>query len=378
MESCSNKGIDMPAIRRQLLIAGSIFCLSLVAVAEEAKVEAVVLLNPNPEFQQRASDAKTIASYIKVIEREALASLEQLENENHSAGIIVVAIRPKQQMKLWIDLDGKSKPQVTDDVQERMATKGVPIVVGGPVAFVLQLRLSGKTDPDQPAAARAAASIPEDWRRVLDRKRTQRLKIPDDVLPLVWPDNEIAVNEKMEQAKTDAANSQTFVPEGFVLQSLHPTGGSVPRPTDWHYQEAHRKRQLTWTISKEPSAGGYVTGVKIQLFIGVAGLTKQTPQEFLERFLKSKADSVKVLSRREPIKQGAFTRVGLETEEPQADEDQPPFRILYSCFWANDLDMAAITISGTTSDLWETHQDAFNVMSALTLIDLEKAKRATK
>ncbi|MEM6471756.1 MAG: hypothetical protein AAF802_19505, partial [Planctomycetota bacterium] len=96
---------------------------------------------------------------------------------------------------------------------------------------------------------------------------------------------------------------------------------------------------------------------------------------FIQNFVRSKSNTVKVLSRREPIELGFFNRVGLETEEPQADASKPPFRILYSCFWSNDLDTAAITISGTTADQWEANQEAFDVMASMVLIAPDKIKR---
>jgi len=96
----------------------------------------------------------------------------------------------------------------------------------------------------------------------------------------------------------------------------------------------------------------------------------------MQKFLESKRKGFKVLSEREAIQQGEFTRVGLETEEPQpgTNEEDKPFRILYSCFWNNKTDMAAITISGTTTDLWEEHRQTFDTMAGITLVDLKKAK----
>lgn len=342
--------------------------------AGELKVDGIVLLNPMKQFEERASDAKTISSYIKVIEKVTLEMLIENDSTNHRNGVVVVAVRPGNRMKLWIDLDGKFQPELTNSVQKQMASRGVPLVAEGPIAFALQLKDSTQNAPDQPAGMKAADAIPEDWRRVLARRKDKQLVL-DELLSLVWPVDEIAPNEEMQKAKAIAADADTFVPEGYVTQSLNPTGGSLPKPKDWYYSEDHRKRQLTWTISKEPSEGGYVTGVKIQLFIGVGELTKQQPEAFLKNFLQSKIKTAKVISRRDPVKQGPFTRVGLETEEPQADKDKPPFRILYSCFWDNDRDIAAIAISGTTTDLWESYQETFNVMSSMTLIDLDKMKK---
>jgi hypothetical protein len=64
-----------------------------------------------------------------------------------------------------------------------------------------------------------------------------------------------------------------------------------------------------------------------------------------------------------------FTRVCLETEEG-------PHHILYSLFWGtNDLDIAVVSIAGTTKELWPTYEATFNKMGEFELIDMKRFEK---
>jgi TonB family protein len=162
-------------------------------------------------------------------------------------------------------------------------------------------------------------------------------------------------------------------PTEFVTQVMEPTGGKVSRPKDWHYAEAHRGPTYMWTVSREDTEGGkkrYITGVRIQVFSGLKEGAKKTAKQFILDFVEGKKkEADKVVSTCEPKDQGLFTRVCLETEEG-------PFHILYSCFWgSNDLDVAAVTISGTTKELWEVYSPAFDKMTAIEIIDMKRFEK---
>jgi hypothetical protein len=153
------------------------------------------------------------------------------------------------------------------------------------------------------------------------------------------------------------------------MQVLEPTGGEILRPRDWFYAEGHRGPTYMWTISREDTAGGrpYTTGVRIQLLTGVRNGTGKTAERFIRDFVAAKSRAAtRVISTREPQDQGLFTRLGLESEEG-------PFRILYSLFWGSgELDIAAVTIAGTTKELWETYTAAFDAMRDFELIDMQR------
>jgi TonB family protein len=174
---------------------------------------------------------------------------------------------------------------------------------------------------------------------------------------------------------TTAAQQFEFetTPTEFVEQVLEPTGGKIPRPKDWHYLEGHRAKTYMWTISREDTKAGekhYRTGVRIQTFVGVKKATGKSAKEFILNIVaQKKKEADKVVKTCEEKEQGLFTRVCLETEEG-------PYHILYSLFWGNnDTDIAVMTFSGTTKELWEIYTPVFDKMSAFELIDMKRFEK---
>jgi TonB family protein len=169
---------------------------------------------------------------------------------------------------------------------------------------------------------------------------------------------------------TTAAQEFNFeaTPSEFVPQVLEPTGGKISRPKDWFYAEGHHDSTYMWTLSHEDTTGGkpYTTGVRIQTFIEVKKGTGKTAREFILDFVAAKKkQAAKVIKTCDAKDQGLFTRMCMETEEG-------PYHILYSLFWGNNnLDIAVITIAGTTDELWDIYSPTFDKMSAFELIDMK-------
>jgi len=163
-----------------------------------------------------------------------------------------------------------------------------------------------------------------------------------------------------------AASAQA-APSDFVTQILEPTGGRIERPKDWFYAEGHRGSTYMWTLSREDSSRGpYTTGVRIQAFIGVKKATGKTARQFIRDFAAGKKQQVHVLKDCEAADQGLFTRICLETEEG-------PHRILYSLFWGSSgMDIAVVSIAGTTKELWSEFAPTFEKMSSFELIDMKR------
>jgi hypothetical protein len=161
-------------------------------------------------------------------------------------------------------------------------------------------------------------------------------------------------------------------PTEFVTQVLEPTGGKIARPKDWFYAERHRGPVYDWVISREDIHGGgpYTTGVRIQTFIGVKEGTGKSAKQFILDFLAAKKkEAAKVIKTCEPKEQYLFTVICLETEEG-------PHHILYSLFWGtNDLDVAVVTIAGTTKELWKTYEPTFNNMGEFLLNDMMRFEK---
>jgi len=159
-------------------------------------------------------------------------------------------------------------------------------------------------------------------------------------------------------------------PTELVPQVLEPTGGKIPRPKDWFYVEAHRGQVYDWMLTREDTDGGrkpYTTGVRIQTFIGIKEGTGKTAKQFILDFVDAKKkEPIKVIKSCEETDQGLFTRICLETEEGE-------HHILYSLFWGSSgMDVAVVSIAGTTKELWETYAHTFDKMSAFELIDMKR------
>lgn len=157
-------------------------------------------------------------------------------------------------------------------------------------------------------------------------------------------------------------------PTEFVTQVLEPTGGKIVRPKSWFYAEGHRESMYMWTLSREDMTGNrpYTTGVRIQTFVGVKDGTGKTAKEFILDFVAAKKKSAQVLRSCAEQDQGLFTRICLETEEGS-------HRILYSLFWGSSgLDIAVVSIAGTTKELWPTFAPTFQKMGDFELIDMKR------
>lgn len=155
----------------------------------------------------------------------------------------------------------------------------------------------------------------------------------------------------------------------YIEQILEPTGGKIPRPKDWFYDERHRGSVYDWVISREDTSGGkpYSTGVRIQLFAKLKKGTGKTAKQFILDFVAAKKKQAdKVINTCKEENQGLFTRICLETEEG-------PHHIIYSLFWgSSDLDIAVVSIAGTTKELWGTYAPTFDKMNSFELIDMKR------
>lgn len=166
-----------------------------------------------------------------------------------------------------------------------------------------------------------------------------------------------------------AAADPGKAPTEFVTQVLEPTGGKIQRPKSWFYSESRDEVSYTWILSREDaSKGPYITGMRIQTFVGVEKGTGKSPKQFVLDYVGMKRKEAKVLKKCDKKNQGMFTRVCLETEEG-------PFHILYSLFWGNKADIVVVCIAGTTKELWGTYADTFDRMGPFELIDLKRFEK---
>ena len=345
---------------RSTLFALILLAAHALVAAEGFKTAGIVLYQPDEVLRERFASADVLAEYFKKVEA---ATEEHFKQHSKPANLdLVIAIKPEYRVKCWLRYTDASLDKELTALRKKIEAIKPLKITGGPFAFVVQGQLAGgvknaSNDGNRPP-------IPDEWKAVAEKAK-EPLRLPDDFLKLLWPDLPGETSSVAVPCK----------PIEFIKQILEPTGGEIERPKHWFYTEGHHGQTLMWTISAEDnSKGRYVTGVRIQLFIGVKEQTRQTPEEFIRDFVKGKKAKVDVLEECDETDQGMFKRICLEVEEGD-------FHILYSLFWANDMDMAAVSIAGTSKDLWSRHSATFDKMSKFKAIDmkhLEKKAAETK
>lgn len=166
------------------------------------------------------------------------------------------------------------------------------------------------------------------------------------------------------------AEDDFTVPEGYVLQRLEATDGRIARPKDWFYTNGGTPSGWVWTFSKEdPSKGGYETGFRIQLLVGIKEKTGQSPEAFAQNFLLKKKLSAKVIKDCPTDTQDDFMRQCLEViEDIQRPKGMTTYHILYSVFWGRKLDMVVVNTLGAPEEEWQSIIPINDVMSHVVLI----------
>ena len=317
------------------------------------EAEYIVLYQPTSDFFERISGVEELANYTKRL-------LGVCENFFTTADTpetlhIVVAIIPGRQSRIWF-VSSTPLPAVREREPLRRQLEAVtPIEVAhGPIAYAISAKIAGGDAKSDQSGYHFP--IPKEWQDAAKGSQ-EELVTPDGILALVWPES------------VSASSQRALAPTEFVTQVLEPTGGEILRPKEWFYSEEHLGPTYMWTLSVEDTSEGqaYITGVRIQAFVGVKAGTGKSAREFIIDFIATKKkEAEKVIKTCNEKDQGLFTCVCLETEEGL-------YHIRYSLFWGtDDLDIAIVSIAGTTKELWDRYSPIFEKMSEFKLIDMKR------
>ena len=160
------------------------------------------------------------------------------------------------------------------------------------------------------------------------------------------------------------------VPDGYELQRLKETDGSILMPKGWYATSSGTPYGWTWSFSKdEPEGFSYATGLRIQLIFDVAKKTGESREKYVSDFIEHKRKTVEVLDSCEAQDAGLFMRKCLEVVESTMFRGKvTQFRVLYSMLWGKETDMIAVTTFGSPVSEWESVKDISRVMSEFELI----------
>jgi hypothetical protein len=345
-------------IRCALLISFFVFSfISRAAAAQGFETENLVLYQVDEVLKKRLSSVKNLGDYYKKIEAECQSFFAKATQPSNI--VVVVAVKPGKLSKIWFIPSAAQAPSLKlTDLQKKLEAIPAFDVYGGPLALAIRGKIAGgdstaKEDPN------AGPPIPQEWQDAI-KDTKERVMVPDGFLAMLWPDAPGTVVDKLPPT-----------PSEYVTQVLEPLGGKIKKPKDWHYVEEHRKHTYMWTLSLEDSKKGpYTTGVRIQAFMGIKEATGQSAKDFILDFIKSKKANpgIQIEESCEEKNLGLFTRVCLEIEEG-------PYHILYSLFWGNDMDVAVVSIAGTSKELWRVYAPTFDKMNTFELIDMKRFEK---
>jgi len=345
-----------------IFVAGNTLFAANVSVDVQ---KSISLFQPDDVLPQRLwCGYKGVAEYSKRIGAALSESFHAAGELQPTTGAIMVVVKPQYQAKFWLMSSEYPIPErISDDLRGRFSRVRPPAVQAGPVAFAVFFTINGGGKPLVTEAN--PVPLPPDWEKVA-RKLPRPIRFPEDILAVVWPD------------EPGASQSALTVPDGFELQMLDATGGSILKPKSWFYAFSRDAHNLVWTISKEdPHPDGYRIGLRIQLVPEASKSAKKSPQAIAEEIMAAIRKSAKVLNECAPEKAGVFTSACLETKETIATAGKiGEYHVLHKTSWSNEMDMVSITTFGTPYGEWNRYQDIYCQMKNSILIGKDLAKEA--
>ncbi len=302
---------------------------------------SIALYHPDKDLKERVGGGvQEVAAFVKTVNQVWNETIPSNSERKQSA--IVVGLGFNRQATAWV-INGNESASETATMKLREHKS--PWISGGYFAFALI-----GADYIHESDKEFSPPTPEEWATVVS-KESSRMTV-DDILAVL-----LTKDDSFEKS----------VPDDFELQLLEPLGGKILRPKNWYYTEGHRDPSYNWIISKEDvRKGPYDTGVRIQTLVGIQKETGQSPKDFVLDFYEQKKNSVqKVYKTCDPQDQGLFTRICLEV-------DEGAYRILYSLFWGNRVDLVVVSTAGAKKEDWPTYEPIFNRMAAFELIDMKR------
>jgi len=287
---------------------------------------------------------KVMATFIKSVENAWIELEPSLDKRKQS--VLVVALGYKRLTSAWII--SKNSNRFYKNITKKIRFLKQPVLSNGYFVFALQGAEFKNSESNN------FLPTPKDWLDIT--KKSSKAMIVDEIL------DKILVKD---------LNYKDTSPAGFVKQHLKAIGGTILKPKEWFFNETSQPAGYTWILSKEnPSVSNYVTGMKIQLLVGIKSGTGKTPKEFAENFLKSKESSFKIIHKYPQTTQNIFSRKGIEVEDKlKLNGKKELYHIVYSAFWNNKNDMLIVVTYGTTKKLWSKYKDIFHTMARFKLLD---------
>jgi len=166
---------------RALILSLCLLAAALgVHAGEPITKQGVVLLQPGPVLEDRVTSVDAMAEYIKAVESAAREAVLASPARQAAGGFIVIAVRPGQKSKVWLDFDAMLDAEMSRQLVSKVAAVAPFEARGGPVVFALKVATWDGRE------SRRVAPAPEEW-KAATKQAGRQLDI-DSMIRRVWRD----------------------------------------------------------------------------------------------------------------------------------------------------------------------------------------------
>jgi hypothetical protein len=155
-----------------------------VGHAQEKKVvelNSIRLYLPDDKLRQRIGEADPLVTYIKAIQKEAETFWAKADQPKAKGLLIVVGVKPDKKAKVWCEaVDGEIPADTLTKLEKQLSEIAPVTVKDGPIAFAVEVKLSGQKPEKFP-------EMPKAWAEAA-KKSKEPLLVPDGLFKVIWPD----------------------------------------------------------------------------------------------------------------------------------------------------------------------------------------------
>ncbi|MFT7775667.1 hypothetical protein [Roseateles sp.] len=165
---------------RALVLFLAMMTSHLGHAAEPLQTFGISLLQPQEVFQSRVQSVEALATYIKSVQRVTNDFLSAQPHGQPTNGFIVLAVRPGQQSRVWLDLKPEFPAQAAAQLKTAIGRSQPLIVNHGPVVFAISVGIWG--------GSASTAKMPAPSEFAVAAKATGRPLEVGDLVERIWND----------------------------------------------------------------------------------------------------------------------------------------------------------------------------------------------
>ena len=153
---------------------------ALAQGAEPITKHGVVLLQSSKLLEERVASIDAMAEYVRAVEAAARDGVLASPSKRPAAGFIVVAVKPGERSRVWLDFDSSSNFQTSREIVTKVGALKPFEARKGPVVFALKVGLWGASE------SKRVAPSPSEWKAATQQAGRQ-LEL-DELVDNVWRD----------------------------------------------------------------------------------------------------------------------------------------------------------------------------------------------